>query len=346
VYVTAPKNYTTAYDTVAYNAATGATLWTADAANSPYAFPTTITVSPDGAKVYVAGWKEAKTGSPSFYAIDAYDAATGASLWQATYSGPAQHSSFPFMTMSKDGSRIFVAGTTTDTTGAVEFATVAFNAGTGVKLWARRYKLPAGGGANALTVSPDGSRLFVTGTADKRANPTHYESVTLAYDAATGVQLWLARLPAPTIGDTGTSAIAISPDGATVYVTGMTSGAYLTEAYGAATGVKQWQALYTGPASNGYDAADAIAVSPNGLTVYVTGAAQPYTAGTTQVKASDYATIAYNAVTGARFWVSTYQGASGDHIVAARSVAVSPDSSTAFVTGYANGSIVTIAYRG
>ena len=348
VYVTAAKDYTTAYDTVAYNAATGATLWTADAANSTYAFPTTITVSPDGSKVYVAGWKESKGGTPSYYAIDAYSAATGASVWQATYSGPTGHSSFPFMTVSPDGSRIFAAGTTTDSTGAVEFATVAFNAGTGAKLWARRYKLPAGGGANAVAVSPDGSRVFVTGTADKLTNPTYYDSVTLGYDAATGTQLWVARIAGPVrpLGDSGTSAITVSPAGSTVYVTGVINGAYLTQAYGAATGAKRWQAIYTGPGSNGADAADAITVSPNGLTVYVTGAAQPYAAGTTQVKASDYATIAYNAVTGARFWASIYQGALGNHTVAARSVTVSPDSSTAFVTGYANGSIVTIAYRG
>jgi DNA-binding beta-propeller fold protein YncE len=350
VYVTAAKNYTTAYDTVAYSAATGATLWTADAADSPYAFPTAITVSPDGSKVYVSGWKESKGGTPSFYAIDAYDSAAGTRLWQATYSGPAGHSSFPLIAVSPDGSRIFAAGTTTDSTGAVEFATVAFNGGTGTKLWARRYKLPApaGGGANAVTVSPDGSRVFVTGTADKRADPTLYDSVTLAYDAATGTQLWLARIPGPVHppADSGTAAIAVSPDGSAVYVTGAINGAYQTQAYSTATGTSLWRAIYTGPASNGNDAADAIAVSPNGLTVYVTGGAQPYAAGTTQVKASDYATIAYNAVTGARFWASTYQGALGDHIVAARSVAVSPDSSAAFVTGYANGNIVTIAYRG
>jgi outer membrane protein assembly factor BamB len=133
-----------------------------------------------------------------------------------------------------------------------------------------------------------------------------------------------------------------------VYCTGLigreSSSAYLTVAYNAATGARVWRTVYAGEA--GSDAADAIAASPDGSTVYVTGETQPFVAGQTTVRSSNYATVAYNASTGARLWTAIHQGAMGQHLVVARSVTVSPDSSTVFVTGYANGSILTLAYQG
>jgi len=59
-------------------------------------------------------------------------------------------------------------------------------------------------------VSPGGSRVYVTGG-------SYPGSATLAYSAATGAQLWLARH-----NDMLLAAVAVSPGGSRVYVTGLT----------------------------------------------------------------------------------------------------------------------------
>jgi hypothetical protein len=102
--------------------------------------------------------------------------------------------------------------------------------------------------------------------------------------------------------------VAISPGGGTVFVTGDSRVAparsdYATAAYDAATGAQRWASRYSGPAGH-VDSARSVAVSPDGATVFVTGGSR---AGPTGAASGlDYATIAYNAATGARRWVSRY----------------------------------------
>ena len=75
-----------------------------------------------------------------------------------------------------------------------------------------RYNGPAtyDDAARAVAVSPRGNTAYVTGG----SNPG---GATLAYSAATGAQLWLARH-----NDMLLAAVAVSPGGSRVYVTGLT----------------------------------------------------------------------------------------------------------------------------
>jgi DNA-binding beta-propeller fold protein YncE len=85
-----------------------------------------------------------------------------------------------------------------------------------------------------------------------------------------------------------------------------------------------------------------VTASPDGTTVFVTGASSGTIAG--QV---DYATVGYNAATGARLWVKRYAGlAKGGIGTHAYSVAVSPSGSTVYVTGESGNDSVsaTVAY--
>src|SRR5262249_19744056 len=144
-------------------------------------------------------------------------------------------------------------------------------------------------------------------------------------NTATGAQLWAKRYGS---GSSKPAAVAVSPDGHTVFVTGTShtgSGHgydYATVAYSAATGAQLWAARYDGP-NHKSDAARSVAVSHDGRTVFVTGAS--YVNG---YDFSQSATVAYNAATGAQLWVS--RSGSGDGAV---SVAVNPRDGTVFVTG-------------
>jgi hypothetical protein len=97
------------------------------------------------------------------------------------------------------------------------------------------------------------------------------------------------------------------------------------------------------------DVATAVAVSPNGNTVYVTGRGS-YTPSGTDIVTYEYATVAYDGATGAQRWVSRYQGPG--HLDRAASLAVAPAADAVYVTGESLGDIstnrdyATVAYQG
>src|SRR5262245_61776202 len=78
--------------------------------------------------------------------------------------------------------------------------------------WARQHDGPAGNfdEATAIATSPDGTKVFVTGFVNGIGPDEQYS--TLAYDAATGQELWTAHYNGSPCLDTAV-AIAASPDG-------------------------------------------------------------------------------------------------------------------------------------
>ncbi len=193
--------------------------------------------------------------------------AGGTQLWEALYNGPGNNNDQAYsVAASPDGQRVFVTGVATGATGQAEYHTIAYDAATGSVLWEASYGGTAGGAAFAVGVSPDGARVFVTGWAFVTGLADY---VTLAYDATTGAQLWLAIYNGPRHRGDKASSLVVSPDGSRVFVTGTSRGHgtgddYATVAYDATTGSQLWVSRYTAPGVGKEDSATAIAASPDG----------------------------------------------------------------------------------
>jgi len=130
-------------------------------------------------------------------------------------------------------------------------------------------------------------------------------------------------------------AIAADPTGSRVFLTGYNNiyevdgNNITTFAFDAAGGLL-WQDTYDGPNSI-RDVPGAVAVSPGGGTVVVVGGRDGhYSYSTGNWTTGDYVVVAYDAATGARRWVSSYDGGGYDFGVDA---AFAPDGSKLYVTG-------------
>jgi DNA-binding beta-propeller fold protein YncE len=173
-------------------------------------------VSPDGAEVVVAGSDTVRRTGARGYATVAYKASTGAQLWVARYNNGLGPSAVGF---SVHGSEVFVTGPAFS--GAI--ATIAYNAATGARIWVSTWRAGADESASptGLAVSPDNTKVFVTGAA---GSYRHSGYVTVAYDARSGNRLWLRRYNSVEDRHDGANAIAVSPDSSNVFVTGKSWG--------------------------------------------------------------------------------------------------------------------------
>lgn len=294
-----------------------------------------VAMSPDGTRVFVTG------DSSDDIVTVAYDTATGVQLWLARFGHYATQEVPNAIAISPDGSRLFVTGEADAAGGSSDFATVAYDTTTGAQAWVARYDGGSYDIADAIAVSADGARIFVTGQSFTAPNNVDY--VTVAYTAASGTPMWTATYDGPARSSDTPEAIAVSPDGLRVYVTGASYGTatvpglpltgsmdYATVAYDAGTGAQAWVARYNGP-EHRPDAATALAVSPDGTRVYVAGFSRGLTG-----YGFDYVTVAYDTSLGVPAWVGVYPGNSG-YGGAAAAIAVSPDGSRVFVTGQSLG---------
>jgi outer membrane protein assembly factor BamB len=313
------------YATVAYDAASGTQRWVARY-NGPgngddVAYG--LAVSRGGATVFVTGYTS-RSNSSKDYATVAYDAATGTQRWAARYKGPGNGDDVPYaVAVGGGGASVFLTGYSAGSNTSFDYATVAYDAASGTRRWVARYDGPGNGndGAFALAVSLDGVAV-VTGY---DWSGTSFDYATVAYDAANGAQRWVARYNGPGNIDDIATAVGAAPDGATLFVTGYSAGSNTsfdaaTVAYDAANGAQRWVARYNGP-GNGDDGMYALGVGRHGRTVFVTG----YSSGSNA--SFDYATVAYDAVSGTQRRVAKTGPGS------ATALGISPEGTALFVTG-------------
>src|SRR5438093_1914442 len=159
------------YNTVAYNATTGAELWSRRYDAEPNSEGAAgIATNPDGTEVFVTGWT----------ATVAYDAATGRLLWVKD----VRPSGFWWAVASGGtGADVFVAGSSGGGNG--NLTVVAYDARTGVKRWVQRFQSRQGASdGQSLVVSPDGSVVYVGGW--NQDSDLYFDYETIAFGPSSG----------------------------------------------------------------------------------------------------------------------------------------------------------------
>lgn len=318
------------YETLAYDAATGAMLWKRRFDDGPYDEAASLVVSVDGRRVFVAGVGE----------ILAYDASDGTRLWAR------RSDSGYWVAVSADGSELFAVGATFGIGSDADYLTTAYKTGTGRTLWHRTYSVRSqsyyGDYPWSVAASPDGKAVFVTGrSVNSSDNASRY--ATVAYDGASGKLLWVRRYGPDGENDVAAYSVAVSPDSEEVVVTGYIGTVFgvaptatlATVAYDAETGNRLWarRSEPPGKLAIGYE----VAFNPDGTLVFVTGSSRRSYSTSSE---SDFVTIAYVASDGAGSWIRRYRPGRG-----ATDVAIGPRGNRVFTAGLTDrGRLVTVAY--
>ena len=290
----------------AVGAASPSELWVSRY-NSPFGDDVARAVAVDSAgNVFVTG-SSAGNGTSSDYATVKYDGATGAQLWAARYDGPANGIDGAFAIAVDGTGNVVVTGESRDSGFGLNFdyATVKYDGATGMQLWAARYDGPGHRSDHAYDVAVDGvGDVVVTGPSMN--SDLVFDYATVKYDGTTGAQLWVARYNGPGGGGDLARSMAVDALG-DVLVTGESYGAagagfdYGTVKYNGVTGVQIWDARYLGASAGSSDSAWALALDSAG-NVLVTGESGTFENG------PDFATVKYDATTGAQVWASRYNG--------------------------------------
>jgi len=327
---------------------------------APAQSPTAVDASPDGGVVFTSLLESTAAGfdSKSRWAVTARDAGTGALVWVYREPGAPTEYAFPTtLAVAPDGSRVYVSGSRRPTVNSPDsrLTTSAFDASTGALLWTASYDgSPGIDNARKLVVSPDGAQVFVAAISGPGAD---LDYAAIAYDAATGEETWVTRYEG--IGANLVDSpfdVALSEDGETLAMTGHSGGPgefdldFGTVAFdtrGPSAGAIRWVARYEGLGFRAPDRANAIAISPDGKTVFVGGMSGEDDDGPPFDIDYRFTTVAYDADTGTQLWESrrTWEGSTMTEV---SDLAVSPEGSLVYATGYANGSqnsdMVTVAY--
>jgi WD40-like Beta Propeller Repeat len=332
---TANKGYPRHSSILAYSSA-GALLWSHEFGGTTYGYTESfaVAVSPDGSKVYVAGWSDF-----DLYVIS-YSTSTGTFLAQRDYYDHAPLTIVWSLIVSPDSSKVYVAGTDYNANGdPTRSVTMGLSSALSVNWTAHQTATDPTQGA--IQISPDGGMLYWSGIQYGSPVTDYHKNnyVTNAYYSVNGLLKWSKTYNSPAHDEDDAFALAMSPDGGTLYTTGWSVGGATskadaaTVAYAAADGTQKWVSRYDSP-NHGWDWATSLAVSPDGSTLYA-GGARSRNVGSKLTY--DLLTTSLDTSDGSVNWASMYNGPgdytgnNGNDVV--MDTQVTPDGSHVVVSG-------------
>jgi DNA-binding beta-propeller fold protein YncE len=203
--------------------------------------------------------------------------------------------------------------------------------------------------ADGVAVSPGGGSVYVASEGLAGAGPgtvTHFFAAPhgqLSYDGCVSNDASAGCATVPGSSLNAANAVAVSPDGSSVYVTAATG--YIVHFFAAAGGQLTYDGCISNDGSGGLcvdapgtplSGADSVAVSPNGRSVYVASAAS----GTvTHFFAAPAGQISYDGCVSGDGSGGACAVASPDALGSPTSVAVSPDGKSVYVAAAQPGAV-------
>jgi hypothetical protein len=324
-----------------------------DPAKAPgsYQLEPRLAASADGSRLFMSVIDQHHNAddpynSPASWVVRGYDGPTGAVRWQQSYDGPGGHDRPNAIAASPDGSLVVVTGGSYDAPVLVakdrDLMTVAYDGATGRQLWRAQSTGSARDVGTDVVLSRDGRQVLVVVNDILPGGDVDWAVV--AYDVGDGRQLWRTPYSGVNAGKNDVpEAAALSPDGTLLYVTGESGGVadydsdYATVAYalaGPAAGKPVWEQRYDGVGQQLSDRARDLAVDVDGR-VLVTG--DSLHTNTVNNVNMDYATVAYDGASGRQLWAARYSGPQGSGLHFGTTVATSPVSPIAVVSGQSDG---------
>ena len=302
---------------VAYSATTGEQEWVATYdGGQGYDAAMDVVSSPDGTMIYATAASLGPEGPGDVdYVTLGIERMNGVVRWATRSSSPGEGNDNPLaIAVSPDGRMVATTGWWRDgfagNTPAWSYGTIAYDAADGTVLWINKFTAPnlVGNSGKDVGFSPDSSLVYVTGQAQRPNFPrVRSDFGTVAYDTATGAEVWAQRYNE--CEDCLVSSLAIGPDG-TIYVGGSdlqltdaggtNTGAqfrFAAVAYDGKTGARKWVGTYGFPVLHVF--IPNIGLSPNGQRVYLAGVSQH--SGRNQLT-----TVALSAADGTLLWDARY----------------------------------------
>jgi len=254
---------------VAYRASTGARMWVTRLGHRFYGQD--LAVSADGRRLYVV--TEGLVLRDDAITI-ALSTRIGRRLWMRRFS-QGDNWGVWVRRIAVTASGVVVTGSTNPIPRADRSRsfTLAYAAASGRTLWTRLYNgSPDSDYPVDLVIDPSAGSVVVTGA----SGGYDADIYTVAYDLTTGETRWTARYDGGGPYDEP-NAIAVDPATSSTYVLGTVYGDTITVwddfgliAYDTSTGELKWDTRYGGPGEL-REQADALALSPNGEVLFVTG---------------------------------------------------------------------------
>jgi hypothetical protein len=310
-----------------------------------------LAASADGSRLFVSVIDQHHNAddpynSPASWVVLGYDGATGVQRWQQSYQGPGGYDRPNAIAASRDGSLVVATGGSYDAPVLVakdrDLMTIAYDGATGRQLWRAQSAGAMHDVGTQVVVSADAREVFVVVNNVMPGGDVDWAVV--AYDARDGRQLW--RTPYSGVDKAKNDvpeAAALSPAGDLLYVTGESGGTadydndYATVAYatrGPDAGAQVWEQRYDGVGAQLSDRARDLAVDVDGRVIVTGDSLRTNTVSSIDM---EYATVAYDGVTGRQLWAARYNGPQDSGLHFGTTVATSPTDPIAVVSGQSDG---------